>query len=217
MSTRGPRRRSRPRRRRPPAARRPPGRTPCGGAAGVEGRDPDQPVDAALRGEEPVCVLALGDEGGRLDAGLLPCEASSISTWKPRRSAQRRYMRRSISAQSWESVPPAPERTVTTASPASYSPLKRRASSRVGQPGLDRAELRLELRGELGSSSAASRQLVEIGRVGLERAEVFEPPLRARVLGGDLDARAPGRPRSPAPASRLRAALPRPRVRPGQR
>src|SRR5882757_204381 len=58
-----------------------------------------------------------------------PGEASAISTSKPRRSAQRKYMRRRISAQSWESVPPAPAWTVTTASPASYSPLKRRASS----------------------------------------------------------------------------------------
>ena len=48
-----------------------------------------------------------------------PGDASFISTSKPRRSAQRRYMRSSISAQSCESVPPAPERTVTTASPAS--------------------------------------------------------------------------------------------------
>src|SRR5215213_10142037 len=58
-----------------------------------------------------------------------PAEASFISTSKPRRSAQRRYMRSRISAQSWESVPPAPAWTLTTASPASYSPLKRRASS----------------------------------------------------------------------------------------
>src|SRR5215203_2625040 len=58
-----------------------------------------------------------------------PGEASTISTPKPRRSAQRRYIRRRISAQSWESVPPAPAWTVTTASPASYSPLNRRASS----------------------------------------------------------------------------------------
>jgi hypothetical protein len=37
----------------------------------VEGRDPDQAVDAALGGEQPVGVLALGDEAGRLDPGLL--------------------------------------------------------------------------------------------------------------------------------------------------
>src|SRR4051794_14598606 len=58
-----------------------------------------------------------------------PGEASFISTSKPRRSAQRRYIRSRISAQSWESVPPAPAWTVTTASPASYFPLNRRASS----------------------------------------------------------------------------------------
>src|SRR5215203_718371 len=58
-----------------------------------------------------------------------PGEASTISTGKPRRSAQRRYIRSRISAQSWESVPPAPACTVITASPASYSPLNRRASS----------------------------------------------------------------------------------------
>ena len=39
---------------------------------GVEGGDPDQPVDAALGGEEAVGVLAAGDEGRRLEPGLLP-------------------------------------------------------------------------------------------------------------------------------------------------
>ena len=39
---------------------------------GVEGRDPHQPVDAALGGEQPVGVLAAGDEGRRLEARLLP-------------------------------------------------------------------------------------------------------------------------------------------------
>ena len=39
---------------------------------GVEGRDPHQPVDAALGGEEAVGVLAAGDEGRRLEPRLLP-------------------------------------------------------------------------------------------------------------------------------------------------
>src|SRR3954453_6615530 len=39
----------------------------------------------------------------------------------------------SISAQSWESVPPAPELTVTIASPESYSPEKRRSISRFAR------------------------------------------------------------------------------------
>ena len=58
-----------------------------------------------------------------------PACASISSTFMPRRSAQRMSIRRSISAQSCESVPPAPAFTVTTASPASYSPAKSRASS----------------------------------------------------------------------------------------
>ena len=48
-----------------------------------------------------------------------PADASFSSTFIPRRSAQRISMRSSISAQSWESVPPAPAFTVTTASPLS--------------------------------------------------------------------------------------------------
>lgn len=40
----------------------------------------------------------------------------------PWRSAQRRYMRMSISAKSAASTPPAPARIVTTASRSSYSP-----------------------------------------------------------------------------------------------
>ena len=38
----------------------------------VERRDPDEAVHAALGGEEPVGVLAAGDERGGLQAGLLP-------------------------------------------------------------------------------------------------------------------------------------------------
>ena len=48
-----------------------------------------------------------------------PSEASAISTSNPRRCAQRRYIRSSISAQSCESVPPAPLCTETAASPES--------------------------------------------------------------------------------------------------
>ncbi len=52
-------------------------------------------------------------------ADLIPASSPSwislISVLKPCRSAQRRYMRISISAQSWLSVPPAPGCTVTIA------------------------------------------------------------------------------------------------------
>ena len=113
-----------------------------------------------------------------------PGEASAISTSKPRRSAQRRYMRRRISAQSWESVPPAPAWTVTTASPASYSPLKRRASSSsasrdstVGQLTLQFALDLLVFLGQLG-------EVVEFADVGLQPPEHLQPALGAGVGGG---------------------------------
>ena len=51
-----------------------------------------------------------------------PSSRSVITVGKPSRSAQRKYMRRSISAQSWLSVPPAPGWMVTIALRASFSP-----------------------------------------------------------------------------------------------
>ncbi len=48
-----------------------------------------------------------------------PSVASSTSMVKPRRSAQRVYIRSIISAQSWASVPPAPAWISATASPSS--------------------------------------------------------------------------------------------------
>ena len=57
-----------------------------------------------------------------------PGLASTRSTWKPLADAQRRYMRSRISAQSCASVPPVPAWMVTTASPPSYSPVKRASS-----------------------------------------------------------------------------------------
>ena len=115
-----------------------------------------------------------------------PSDASFISTSKPRRSAQRRYIRSSISAQSCESVPPAPERTVTTASPESYSPLNRRASSSSASRDSIEASWRVELGGHLGVLGRHLGELAEVGGVGLEPAEGLEPPLRAGVLGGGL-------------------------------
>ncbi len=76
---------------------------------GVEGRDAHQAVHAALGLELAIGVLALDLDGGGLDAGApRPAVSSTSSTLKPCRSAQRVYMRSSISAQSWLSVPPAP-------------------------------------------------------------------------------------------------------------
>src|SRR5918996_1354388 len=58
-----------------------------------------------------------------------PGFTSSSSTSNPSRSAHRRYIRSSISAQSWDSVPPAPACNEATASLASYSPPRSAASS----------------------------------------------------------------------------------------
>src|SRR5664280_313202 len=60
-----------------------------------------------------------------------PSVASSTSMSKPRRSAQREYMRSIISAQSWASVPPAPAWISATASPSSYFPANNERSSRM--------------------------------------------------------------------------------------
>src|SRR5215204_2337289 len=77
-----------------------------------------------------------------------PGLASSSSTLKPRRSAQRISIRSTISAQSWASVPPAPALTVTSASPASYLPVNRRSSSSAAS--------RCSTDTSVSSSSAAS-------------------------------------------------------------
>ena len=61
----------------------------------------------------------------------VPTETESNSMLRPRRSAQRVYMRKSISAQSWASVPPAPDWMWQTASPSSYSPEKSDRTSRA--------------------------------------------------------------------------------------
>ena len=53
-------------------------------------------------------VVALDLDRRRLDAGLFAGVISIVSTLNFRRSAQRVYMRSSIEAQSWLSVPPAP-------------------------------------------------------------------------------------------------------------
>src|SRR3954451_10420670 len=125
-----------------------------------------------------------------------PADASLSSTFIPRRSAQRISMRSSISAQSWESVPPAPALTVTTASPPSYSPANRRASSSSAR--------RSSIEARASSSSAAVdsssgppargrghptpaahlRERLEVVDVALERAEGLQAPGGARVLSG---------------------------------
>ncbi len=63
----------------------------------------------------------------------VPSWTSSSSTSKPRRSAQRMYMRNSISVQSCASVPPAPEWTSQMASRSSCSPVNSARSSSLSR------------------------------------------------------------------------------------
>ncbi len=58
-----------------------------------------------------------------------PAKVSITSVRKPLRSAQRKYIRRSILAQSWASVPPAPEWIETMALFRSFSPPSIRLNS----------------------------------------------------------------------------------------
>ena len=60
-----------------------------------------------------------------------PGARSRILKLNPCAAAHRVYMRSSMAAQSWASVPPAPDWTVRTASPASHSPPSRARSSQA--------------------------------------------------------------------------------------
>ena len=131
---------------------------------GVERADPDEAVDAAL-GAEP----AVGARGRRPRRSTLLRPACSPSCWstisvlKRWRSAQRRYIRRSISAQSVASVPPAPALIVRIAPRSSYSPEKRSA-----------------VRSRAKSVSRAAAVAVELGG----RARRRRTPRRARGSRG---------------------------------
>src|ERR1700719_2590529 len=79
-----------------------------------------------------------------------PCVSSRYSILKPCFSAQRVYMRSSISAQSWLSVPPAPAWTSRKLSLASASPDKSASAPRALGFGLERIERRFGLLDHLG-------------------------------------------------------------------
>ena len=96
----------------------------------VEGGDADQAVDADFAGEQAEGVLAVDGEGGGFDAGFFGGLVVVDFGRKPWRSAQRRYMRRSMSAQSCDSTPPAPGWMVMMALRWSLSPESRVSVSR---------------------------------------------------------------------------------------
>ena len=105
---------------------------------GVERREAHEAVDAALGLHDPVRVLAADGDGGRLEACLLACaRLQGPPSRTPGRPPSGRYMRSSISAQSWASVPPVPAWISRMASPPSYWPVEERFLLEQGELGLD--------------------------------------------------------------------------------
>ena len=122
-----------------------------------------------------------------------PSLASFSSTLKPRFSAQRRYMRSSISAQSWLSVPPAPGWMLTMASPASNSPVKSRCSSSASRTPPTSADSRFDVLRQfvgdhlvLGLLGGHVEQQLELVHLRGELLEVLELALQPAVTGAQL-------------------------------
>ena len=146
-----------------------------------------------------------------------PALASSSSTLKPRRSAQRiihpqHHLGPVLGVGAARAGVDGHERVAGVVVAGEQALLLER-----GQARLDRGERLLELGGELRVLLGELDEPVEVLGVGLQLRERVEPALRARVLGADLGRRPPGRPRSPARPSRPRARSGAPSAQPGQR
>ena len=76
---------------------------------GIVGRNAHEPVHARFGLQPAIGIVTLDREGGGFDAGFFAVmhfqDLDLVASW---RSAQRVYMRSSMLAQSWLSVPPAP-------------------------------------------------------------------------------------------------------------
>ena len=123
-----------------------------------------------------------------------PCWMSSTSASKPSRSAHRVYMRSSISAQSWLSVPPAPALIVAIASDASYGPESSAASSSFPTSASSEltAACELERRARVGS---VGEQLIHGDGVvdpGHQRVVAIDLALQPGELRRDLPGLAAG-------------------------
>ncbi len=152
---------------------------------GVEGRDPHQPVDAALGREQPVGVLALGDEARRLDPRLLPrrrlghldVEAAALG---PAQVHAEQHLGPVLRIRAAGAGAHGDDRVAGVVAAAEQPGLLE-----LGEPRLEPRELTLQLAGELRVALRHLRQLVEVGGVGLERPKALQAPLRPGVLGGD--------------------------------
>ena len=174
---------------------------------GVERRDPHQPVDAPLGGEEAVGVLAAGDEGGRLEARLLPrrglrhldLEAAPLG---PAQVHAQQHLGPVLGVGAARAGVDGDDRVAGVVLAAEEARL-----FELGQAALDRRQLRLQLGRDRLVLVGELREVVEVVDVGLERAERLEPAARAACARRTRAPRAPGRPRSRAPASRSSSAL----------
>ena len=144
----------------------------------VEGADAHQAVRAPLGRHQPVGVAAPDGELGRRGCRP-PCprRRRRPSTAKPRRSAQRLYIRSSISAQSCASTPPSLALMRQMASASSCSPVNRLRSSSSDSSRRERQRTGLDLR-LVALVALLSRQLVQ----DLDVLHL----LRQRVVGVDV-------------------------------
>ena len=151
----------------------------------VEGRDADQAVDAALGAEEPVGVLALGDEGGGLEPGLLALgrlahldlEAAALGPAQVHAKEHLGPVLRVGAAGAGAHRHHRVARVVLAVEEARLLEL--------GEAPLDRGELRVELGCDLGIVRGHLEQVAEVSDVGLERAEAVRR-FCARACSADV-------------------------------
>ena len=105
---------------------------------------------------------------------------SMISALKPRRSHQRRYMRSSISAQSCDSVPPAPAWIATMALRSSYGPENVSSNSRSSSCDSSAAVSR-SMSAAVASSSSASASSTRSSRSATCFSRPRHVSTRARI------------------------------------
>ena len=142
-------------------------------------------MDAALGGEEAVGVLPLGDERRRLDPRLLALgrllhldlEAAPLG---PAQVHAQQHLGPVLGVGAAGSGADRDDRVAAVVRAAEQARLLE-----LGEPRLDRAQLRVEFVGELGVLRRHLGELAEVTDVGLEPPEGLEPALGAGVRCGD--------------------------------
>ena len=165
----------------------------------VERRDPHQPVDAALGGEQAVGVLAVDDEGRRLEPRLLALgrlghldpEAAPLGPAQVHPQQHLGPVLRVGAAGARAHRDDGVAGVVLAVEEARLLEL--------GQPALDRGELLVELGGDLGILGRHLDEVAEVGDVGARatgrsRASAARAACRAEVFAaGSWSSQKPGR------------------------